>query len=154
MVGTDSYVLEKGNLINEKTQPVIKAYQKRWIILIIYIAYATLSTLQWVEYAIITDVVMKYYGVSASAVNWTSIVFMIMWPTLVFPTSFIIDRMVRNLWYFAYYMLVTVLTKIITLIFCFSNCWFLLYTKKNRNIKETKALTNFQGYLTINMRFW
>lgn len=96
MVGSGDHVLEKGSLTNEKAQPTIRAYQRRWLILIIYIAYATLSTLQWVEYSIITDVVMKYYGVSASVVNWTSIVFMLMWPTLVFPTSFIIDRMVCN----------------------------------------------------------
>lgn len=97
MVITDDDVVEKGKLNNTEITPIIKVSKKRWLILVIYIAYATLSTLQWVEYSIITDVVMKYYGVGASDVNWTSIIFMLMWPTLVFPTSFIIDRMVCNI---------------------------------------------------------
>ncbi|CAH1102513.1 unnamed protein product [Psylliodes chrysocephalus] len=84
--------------INEKIvlqteKPAIRVYGKRWLILIIYIAYATLSTLQWVEYSIITNVVSKYYHVSASAVDWTAMSFSIMWPILVFPASFIIDKM-------------------------------------------------------------
>ncbi|KAJ8938162.1 hypothetical protein NQ318_011927 [Aromia moschata] len=81
----------KGN--GEKTVPIIKATNMRWLILIIYIIYATISTFQWVEYSIITNIVMRYYNVSASAVEWTAVVFMVMWPILVFPASFIIDRM-------------------------------------------------------------
>lgn len=74
--------------------PEVKALKKRWLILIMYIIYATISTFQWVEYSIITNIVMRYYNVSASAVEWTAVVFMVMWPILVFPASFVIDKMV------------------------------------------------------------
>ncbi|KAJ8979451.1 hypothetical protein NQ317_006765 [Molorchus minor] len=77
----------------DKVVPVVKAVKRRWLILIIYIIYAAISTLQWVQYSIITNIVMRYYNVSASAVDWTAMVFMIMWPILVFPASFIIDKM-------------------------------------------------------------
>lgn len=95
MTISDTHISEKPVATDSKGQFIIKAYKKRWLILIIYIAYATLSTMQWVQYSIITDVIMKYYSVSASDVNWTSMIFSLMWPVLVFPTSFVIDRMVR-----------------------------------------------------------
>ncbi|KAJ8921574.1 hypothetical protein NQ315_010479 [Exocentrus adspersus] len=90
----DTHVPMLGNgQIEEKIPPVVKAVKKRWLILIMYIVYATISTFQWVEYSIITNIVMRYYDVSASAVEWTAVIFMVMWPILVFPASFIIDRM-------------------------------------------------------------
>lgn len=119
MVCADSQILqilEKGILLNTKTPPTIKAYKQRWFILIIYIAYATFSTSQWLEYSIITDVIMKYYEVSASDVNWTSIIFMLMWPVLVFPTSFIIDHMVSEIYYIS------------------RNCTKYLFLKNNYNV--------------------
>lgn len=93
MTATENYASEK-TVTTDSKGLIIRAYKQRWLILIIYILYATLSTLQWVQYSIITDVIMKYYSVSASDVNWTSMIFSLMWPVLVFPTSFIIDRMV------------------------------------------------------------
>ncbi|XP_056637621.1 uncharacterized MFS-type transporter C09D4.1-like isoform X1 [Diorhabda sublineata] len=72
---------------------VVKVYKIRWLILITYIAFATLSTMHWVEYSIITNIVMKYYHVSASDVNMTSLCFAIAWPIFVLPASFIIDKM-------------------------------------------------------------
>lgn len=96
MVATDNHLSEKVGLNPEKFEPEIKVYAKRWIILAIYVGYATFSTFQWVEYSIITNVITKYYNVSSSAVDWTAMSFMVMWPILVFPASFIIDKMVRQ----------------------------------------------------------
>lgn len=93
MEDTHLPMLKNGKL-EENVPPVVKALKKRWFILAMYIIYATISTFQWVEYSIITNIVMRYYDVSASAVEWTAVVFMVMWPILVFPASFVIDKMV------------------------------------------------------------
>ncbi|VEN43633.1 unnamed protein product [Callosobruchus maculatus] len=80
-----------GNLLDSK--PVIRVYKRRWIILLIYITYNTISSFQWIEYSIITNLVMDYYNVDASTVDWTAMSFMVAWPVLVFPASFIVDKL-------------------------------------------------------------
>nr|CAI5855695.1 unnamed protein product [Callosobruchus analis] len=80
-----------GNLLDSK--PIIRVYKRRWIILLIYITYNTISSFQWIEYSIITNLVMDYYNVDASTVDWTAMSFMVAWPVLVFPASFIVDKL-------------------------------------------------------------
>lgn len=94
MVNENGLPSEKNNLDPENTQPVIKVTRKRWIILIIYILYATLSSLQWIQYSIISNIMERYYNISTSSVDWTSLIYMIMWPNMVFPASYIIDKTV------------------------------------------------------------
>ncbi|XP_050314466.1 uncharacterized MFS-type transporter C09D4.1-like [Anthonomus grandis grandis] len=72
---------------------VVKAFKRRWYILAMYVYYATLSCFQWVEYSIITNIVMRYYNVSSKMVDWTGVMFMIVWPIFVFPSSFLIDKL-------------------------------------------------------------
>lgn len=85
----------------EKVQNVasdlnIKVYKRRWIVLTIFVSYAAISALQWIEYPIITNIMMKYYNVSALAVDWTSIIYMALFAPLVVPASYIIDKKVRK----------------------------------------------------------
>ncbi|RZC37109.1 MFS 1 domain containing protein, partial [Asbolus verrucosus] len=61
-------------------------------ILTIFIFYAAINSYQWREYAIITNVVMKYYNVSAATVDWTSIIYMAFYAPLVIPASYILDK--------------------------------------------------------------
>ncbi|KAG5894847.1 hypothetical protein JTB14_033689 [Gonioctena quinquepunctata] len=79
----------------ESAPEEVKASHKRWYILGLFMMYAALSTFQWVEYSIIANIVMRYYDVSENTVAWTSMSFNLMWPILLFPTSLIIDKMVR-----------------------------------------------------------
>lgn len=76
----------------EEVRPVLKVYRIRWLILVLYIVYATFSFGQWLQYSILTNLLIKYYGVSVSAVDWTSMMYMITWPIGVFPSSYIVDR--------------------------------------------------------------
>lgn len=85
---------EKIGLNSDKSEITIKTTGKRWLILIIYVLYATLSSLQWIQYSIIANLVMEYYQISAVAVDWTSLIYMLMWPIMVFPASYIIDKTV------------------------------------------------------------
>lgn len=74
----------------------MKVYKKRWFILFLYILYTAISQFQWVEYAIIGNIAQKYYNVGYSTVNWTAMVFMLVYPIFVVPASYIIDKQVSN----------------------------------------------------------
>lgn len=81
---------------DQNSVEVVKAFNSRWYILAVYVYYATISCFQWVEYSIVSNIVMRYYQVSLSAVDWTGVMFMIVWPIFVFPSSFLIDKLVSS----------------------------------------------------------
>lgn len=69
-----------------------KVYKRRWLILAIFVIYSTSNAMQWIQYSIIANVVMEYYGVSSTWVDWTSMIYMITYIPLIFPGSWILDR--------------------------------------------------------------
>lgn len=91
-------VTERG-LLNDAHETPIKLYRKRWLILTIYIVYAAINALQWFEYSVIANIVMRYYGVSALAVDWTSIIYMALYMPMVVPASYFIDKKVGEIEY-------------------------------------------------------
>lgn len=72
----------------------IKLYKIRWVIIGIFVLYAAVSAVQWVQYSIITNIIVRYYGVTPVAVDWTSMISMITYPPLLLPGSYMIDRIV------------------------------------------------------------
>lgn len=86
---------ETKDLIKKSPQPATKAYKRRWWILTLYVLYAAANAFQWMEYAIIASIVTKYYNVSTLTVDWTSIIYMAIYPIIVVPVSYIIDKKVK-----------------------------------------------------------
>ncbi|XP_074030441.1 choline/ethanolamine transporter flvcr2a isoform X2 [Leptinotarsa decemlineata] len=80
-------------LLPEKTEEIhIKAFKRRWFILLVYMYYSCFASLGWIEYSIITNIVVKYYNVSTLAVDWTSIVYMTTFSLLIIPASLIMEK--------------------------------------------------------------
>lgn len=61
-----------------------------------FVACSMANAVQWIQYSIISDVIIKFYGVSSFAVDFTSIVYMVTYIPLVFPASWILDKMVST----------------------------------------------------------
>ncbi|KAG5895664.1 hypothetical protein JTB14_008673 [Gonioctena quinquepunctata] len=80
-------------LLEEKSSKFeVKAFKRRWIIIMIYVYYACVASLGWIEYSSITPLVVKYYNVSTLAVDWTAIVYMAVYPFFIIPASYIMDK--------------------------------------------------------------
>lgn len=73
---------------------IVKATGKRWLILIMFMYLACVNSFQWIEYCSITPLIVKYYNVSTLSVDWTSIIYMAVYPFLVIPASYLIDKKV------------------------------------------------------------
>lgn len=69
-------------------------YTRRWFILGIFVLYSASNAFQWIQYSIIANIVMKYYDVSSTAVDWTSMIYMITYIPLIFPGSYLLDKKV------------------------------------------------------------
>lgn len=72
----------------------IKVYSIRWLILGIFVAYSASSAIQWIQYSIISDVVTKYYDINSTIVDWTSMIYMVLYIVFVFPASYIMEHWV------------------------------------------------------------
>lgn len=75
----------------------IKVYSMRWLILGIFVAYSASSSVQWIQYSIISDVVTKYYDINSRLVDLTSILYMVLYIVFVFPASYIMEYWVSLL---------------------------------------------------------
>lgn len=71
-----------------------KLYLRRWFILTIFVFYSMSNAMQWIQYSIISNVITKYYNVSDLAVDWTSMIYMFTYIPLIFPASWLLDKLV------------------------------------------------------------
>ncbi|XP_038208144.1 feline leukemia virus subgroup C receptor-related protein 2 isoform X2 [Zerene cesonia] len=87
-------VAEKGVLESptKKAPTEYTVYAIRWLVLFIFVLYSASNSMQWVQYSIIQDTVVKYYGVTSITVYWTSMVYMITYIPLIFPASYLLDK--------------------------------------------------------------
>lgn len=71
-----------------------KLYKERWIILALFTAYAINGAVQWIQFSIIANLVVEYYQVSHTQVEWTTTIFMLAYVLLVIPSLFVLDYLV------------------------------------------------------------
>ncbi|XP_025196974.1 feline leukemia virus subgroup C receptor-related protein 2-like [Melanaphis sacchari] len=80
---------------NNNLQPIItecKLYKRRWLMLVLFVLCSMISAVQWIQYSIISNVIMKFYKVSSFTVDFTSIVYMVTYIPLIFPASWILEK--------------------------------------------------------------
>ncbi|CAG9824973.1 unnamed protein product [Phaedon cochleariae] len=72
----------------------IRVYNTRWLVLAIFVAFSASNGMQWIQFSIITDAVVGYYkGVSNTLVDWTSMVYMVLYVPFIFPGSYLLEKL-------------------------------------------------------------
>ena len=71
-----------------------KVYKRRWLILLIFVLFNIVSTLQWTQYAIISNIIIRYYDVESVYVEWTAIIFMAVYIPAVIPALMFVEKKV------------------------------------------------------------
>ncbi|XP_043200741.1 feline leukemia virus subgroup C receptor-related protein 2-like isoform X1 [Amphibalanus amphitrite] len=69
-----------------------KIYKRRWPILALFVLYSTSNAFQWIQYSIINNIIVRYYNVTAFSVDWTSMIYMVLYIPLIFPAAWILDK--------------------------------------------------------------
>uniref|UniRef100_A0A1B6DEC6 Choline/ethanolamine transporter FLVCR1 n=2 Tax=Clastoptera arizonana TaxID=38151 RepID=A0A1B6DEC6_9HEMI len=67
-------------------------YKRRWLMLALFALCSMCNASHWIQYSIIANVAMRFYNVSALAVNWTSMIYMAVYIPLVFPASWLLEK--------------------------------------------------------------
>ncbi|KAK4879370.1 hypothetical protein RN001_007516 [Aquatica leii] len=75
-----------------KTTEKVKLYKIRWFMLLLYFLNCVISLMQWIEYSIISDVIVKYYNVSYKVSNWTSMIYLFLYVVFLLPGNFILEK--------------------------------------------------------------
>ncbi|XP_055620045.1 feline leukemia virus subgroup C receptor-related protein 2-like [Toxorhynchites rutilus septentrionalis] len=73
----------------------IKVYKRRWVMLVLGMMSIAISYVQWIQYSIVANIIVRYYDISSTWVDWTSMIFMVVYVVFVFPISYLMDT--RNL---------------------------------------------------------
>ncbi|CAO1365862.1 unnamed protein product, partial [Diamesa serratosioi] len=81
------------NLDNQPTTGEFRVYKLRWVVLGIFVMYSASNAMQWIQFSIISNVVQRYYNISSSWVDWTSMIYMILYIPLIFPGSWLLDKL-------------------------------------------------------------
>lgn len=69
-----------------------RLYKRRWLIVLLFSSYSLCNAYQWIQYGIINNIFMHFYGVSAFAVDWMSMVYMLTYIPFVFPVTWLLDK--------------------------------------------------------------
>ncbi|XP_037097670.1 feline leukemia virus subgroup C receptor-related protein 2 isoform X5 [Syngnathus acus] len=72
--------------------PTTRVYLKRWLIVFLFCAYSLSNAYQWIQYSIITNIIVKFYQVDAFAVDWLSMIYMLAYVPFIFPVTWLLDQ--------------------------------------------------------------
>ena len=64
---------------------VIKVSKRRWAVVLVFSCYSMCNAFQWIQYAAINNIFMNFYGVSAFAIDWLSMCYMLTYIPLLLP---------------------------------------------------------------------
>jgi hypothetical protein len=92
--GDDCHRSKIEDVDTEADKLEFKLYKRRWAMLALYLGYVVISAFQWIQYSIIADVIVHYYGVPYLAVNWTSVIFMLAFVITIIPATWLYNKIV------------------------------------------------------------
>ncbi|XP_049597413.2 heme transporter FLVCR2 isoform X1 [Syngnathus scovelli] len=77
---------------NGDAAPTTRVYLKRWLIVFLFCAYSLSNAYQWIQYSIISNIIVKFYQVDAFAVDWLSMIYMLAYVPFIFPVTWLLDQ--------------------------------------------------------------
>ncbi|KAK7906887.1 hypothetical protein WMY93_015499 [Mugilogobius chulae] len=72
--------------------PPTRLYRRRWIIVFLFSSYSLCNSFQWIQYGIINNIFMHFYGVDAFTIDWMSMIYMLTYIPFIFPVTWLLDK--------------------------------------------------------------
>ncbi|VDK42199.1 unnamed protein product [Anisakis simplex] len=82
----------KTNVERGEVRQETRVYTKRYYILAIFVLLSASNAMQWIEYSIIAHIIVHFYSISYSLVDWTSMVYMLSYIVFIMPASWLLDK--------------------------------------------------------------
>ncbi|XP_029410252.1 feline leukemia virus subgroup C receptor-related protein 2 isoform X2 [Nannospalax galili] len=71
---------------------VIKVSKRRWAVVLVFSCYSMCNAFQWIQYGSINNIFMTFYGVSAFAIDWLSMCYMLTYIPLLLPVAWLLEK--------------------------------------------------------------
>ncbi|XP_045419500.1 feline leukemia virus subgroup C receptor-related protein 2 isoform X2 [Lemur catta] len=71
---------------------VIKVSRRRWAVVLVFSCYSMCNAFQWIQYGAINNIFMNFYGVSAFAIDWLSMCYMLTYIPLLLPVAWLLEK--------------------------------------------------------------
>lgn len=75
-----------------KEDSVIKVSKRRWAVVLVFSCYSLCNAFQWIQYGSINNIFMNFYGVSAFAIDWLSMCYMLTYIPLLLPVAWMLEK--------------------------------------------------------------
>lgn len=69
-----------------------RLYKRRWLIVLLFSSYSLSNSYQWIQYGIINNIFIKFYGVDAFTIDWMSMIYMLTYIPFIFPVTWLLDK--------------------------------------------------------------
>ncbi|MED6264660.1 Feline leukemia virus subgroup C receptor- protein 2, partial [Characodon lateralis] len=73
--------------------PQTRLYKRRWVIVLLFSTYSLSNAYQWIQYGIISNIIMKFYNVDGFAVDWLSMIYMLAYIPFIFPVTWLLEKL-------------------------------------------------------------
>ncbi|XP_054055973.1 feline leukemia virus subgroup C receptor-related protein 2 isoform X2 [Rissa tridactyla] len=70
----------------------VRLSRRRWVVVLLFSSYSLCNAFQWIQYSSINNVFLRFYGVSAFAIDWLSMSYMLTYIPLLFPVAWLLDK--------------------------------------------------------------
>ena len=70
----------------------VRVSPRRWAVVLLFSSYSLCNAFQWIEYGSVNNVFVRFYGVSAFAIDWLSMSYMLVYIPLLFPVAWLLDK--------------------------------------------------------------
>ncbi|NXE47526.1 FLVC1 protein, partial [Casuarius casuarius] len=64
---------------------------RRLAVLAVFSSYSLVNAFQWIQYSILSNVFVRFYGVSFAHIDWLSMVYMVAYVPLILPATWLLD---------------------------------------------------------------
>ncbi|KAM6916938.1 choline/ethanolamine transporter flvcr2a [Lycodopsis pacificus] len=94
-LGDSSDTSEPSALDTAQLLPLImetKLYKRRWLMLFIFSAFSMSNALIWLQYAIISNIFLRFYSIGTLAIDWLSMVFLLTYIPLFLPVTWVLNN--------------------------------------------------------------
>ncbi|KAM6912391.1 choline/ethanolamine transporter flvcr2a isoform 2-T2 [Xenentodon cancila] len=68
-----------------------KLYKRRWVMLFLFSIYSMSNAFMWLQYGIISNIFMRFYGVDTMAIDWLSMIYFLTYVPLIGPVMWLLD---------------------------------------------------------------
>ncbi|XP_029106296.1 feline leukemia virus subgroup C receptor-related protein 2-like isoform X2 [Scleropages formosus] len=75
-----------------RAEAATRLYRRRWLIVLLFSSYSLCNSFQWIQYGIINNIFMKFYGVDSFAIDWMSMIYMLTYIPCIFPVTWLLDK--------------------------------------------------------------